>query len=418
MRDLLLGRPLHDFDLTTQATWQEVERICLDAGFAVHRTGVKHGTVMVIANHAAMEITTFRTEGAYEDHRRPSQVTFTDSIEEDLARRDFTINAMAYHPSRGLLDPYNGMSCLKSSTIQCVGRASDRFGEDALRILRAIRFASQLGFELDGETLQAANAHKEDLHLIANERIFDELTKFLCGNYVCEALLAYTEILNVVLPELIAMEGLDQKTKYHIYDVYEHTAHVVANSPATPLARWAALLHDSGKPDTFTIDENGVGHMYGHPLASVAHLEDIAKRLRFPRALKHDLELIIRYHDARPAATKKSVRRLFGKMENNEYLFRALCDLMRADALGQAPFCHARVEITNEIEAIFNEMLAENAVFSLHDLKISGSDLLAEGIPQGPQIGEILKAVLHEVTEEGLENNRANLLEFVRNNYL
>lgn len=412
VRDLLLERPLHDFDLATAAPWQKTKELCLDAGWAVHETGTKHGTLTVVANDHVLEITTFRTEGEYLDHRRPSEVAFTDSIEEDLARRDFTVNAMAFHPDRGLLDPYGGKEDLRAGVIRCVGDARTRFSEDALRILRGLRFASQLGFSLEDTTLEAAFDQRDDLLFIAGERIEDELTKLLCGEHVLHVLMDYTDILNVVLPELVPMEGLDQKTKYHIYDVFDHTAYVVHYSPATPLSRWAGLLHDAGKPDTFFTDEEGVGHMYGHPKVSVEHVRAVAKRLHFSRVFTHDLTLLVRYHDTRPAPTKKSIRRLYAKLENKEYLFHALCDLMRADSLAQAPEYHDRVKITDELEALFEEMLADDEVFSLKDLAITGADLIAAGIPQGKQIGEALNAALKEVLEERLPNEKDVLLSY------
>ena len=408
VRDLLL----HDFDLTTAAPWQQVKELCVAAGYAAHETGTKHGTITVVADDTALEITTFRTEGAYLDHRHPSEVIFTDSIEEDLARRDFTVNAMAFHLARGILDPFGGQTDLRERMIRCVGDANARFSEDALRILRALRFASQLDFTLEPKTAHAALDQREDLRLIAGERIEDELTKLLCGENVYQVLMEHAAILNVVLPELIAMEGLDQKTKYHIYDVYEHTAWVVHYSPATPLARWAALLHDIGKPDTFFTDEEGVGHMYGHPKVSVEHLHSIAKRLHFSRAFTSDLALLVRYHDTRPAPTKKSIRRLYAKLENKEYLFHAMCDLMRADSLAQAPEYHERMNEINELEALFDEMIAENEVFSLRDLPLSGKDLIEAGIPEGPAIGEALEAAFQEVVEERLSLDHDALLAF------
>lgn len=417
VRDLLLERPLHDFDLATAAPWQKTKELCLAAGWAVHETGTKHGTLTVVANDLVLEITTFRTEGTYLDHRHPSEVAFTESIEEDLARRDFTVNAMAFHPKRGLLDPYGGQEDLRAGRIRCVGNAHTRFSEDALRILRGLRFASQLGFSLEEATLEAALVAREDLLLIAGERIEDELTKLLCGQRVLHVLMGYTNILNVVLPELIPMEGLDQKTKYHIYDVFEHTAYVVHYSPATPLSRWSALLHDVGKPDTFFTDEAGVGHMHGHPKVSVEYVHAIAKRLHFSRAFTHDLALLVLYHDTRPAPTKKSVRRLYAKLENKEYLFHALCDLMRADSLAQAPEYHDRVKITDELEALFEEMLADDEVFGLKNLAITGTDLIAVGIPEGKQIGDALNAALEEVLEERLPNEKDALLAFVLNRY-
>lgn len=417
VRDLLLGRPIHDLDLATAAPWRTVKELALAAGYAAHETGIAHGTLTVVANNTALEITTFRKEGAYTDHRHPATVEFTNSIEEDLARRDLTINAMAFHPNRGILDPFGGQDDLRTRTIRCVGDASKRFSEDALRILRALRFSSQLGFALDPGTAKAAMTLREDLKLIANERIEDELTKLLCGPDVYRVLMDHTSILNVVLPELTPMEGLDQRTKYHIYDVFEHTAWVVHHSPATPLARWAGLLHDVGKPDAFFTDEEGVGHMYGHPKVSEEHVRAIAKRLRFSRAFTHDLALLVRYHDTRPAPTKRSIRKLYAKLDNKEYLFHAMCDLMRADSLAQAPEYHDRVRVTDEIEAIFNKMIAESEAFSVRDLPLSGRDLIDAGVPQGPVIGTLLDAAFQEVIEERLPLEHDALLTFALEHY-
>ena len=412
VRDLLLKRELHDFDLATAAPWQQVKELCIAAGYAAHETGTKHGTITVVANDTVLEITTFRTEGTYLDHRHPSEVVFTDSIEEDLARRDFTMNAIAFHPARGILDPFGGQADLRAGMIRCVGDTHARFSEDALRILRALRFASQLDFALEPKTAKAAFDQREDLLLIAGERIEDELTKLLCGKGVYHTLMDFTTVLNVVLPELVAMEGLDQKTKYHIYDVFEHTAWVVHYSPATPLSRWSGLLHDIGKPDTFFTDEEGVGHMYGHPKVSVEHLRSIAKRLHFSRAFTNDLALLVRYHDVRPAPTRKSVRKLYAKLENKEYLFHAMCDLMRADSLAQAPEYHERVNEIDKLEALFDEMIAGDEVFSLRDLPLSGKDLIEAGIPEGPAIGEALGAAFQEVIEERLPLDHDALLTF------
>ncbi len=400
VRNSMLNLPSNDFDIATNATPEQSKQILLAKGFAVHDTGIKHGTITAIYNDVPFEITTYRSEGRYSDKRHPDSVTFVGNIEEDLARRDFTINALAFHPTRGLLDIFGGKKDLDNKLIRCVGNATARFSEDALRILRALRFASELGFSLEKTTETSLYDCAGLLNSVAAERIFTETEKLICGKYCRRVLVEYVDVLGVFLPELLPMKGLDQKTKYHIYDVLEHTAYVVQNMPPYPLGRWAALCHDMGKPDTFFTDENGIGHMYGHPNVSAEHLKDIAKRLKFPKKLSHDLALLVRYHDTRPAPTKKSIRKLFIKLEEKEYLFHAMCDLMRADALSQAPFCHERVALTNEIENLFNEMIAERDCFSIKDLPISGTDLIEIGFVQGPQIGEILTALLNAVFEK------------------
>lgn len=423
VRDTLLGKPSHDFDIATNALPKQSKNILAQKGFAVHETGIKHGTITAILNGIPFEITTYRNDGSYSDKRHPDQVTFVSTIEEDLARRDFTINAIAVHPERGLIDPFGGQKDLSNKTIRCVGKASQRFSEDALRIVRALRFASELNFFLEPETEKDLFTYAYLLKSIAGERLFVETEKLLCGTSCRNILVTYVDVLGVYLPELLPMKGLDQKTKYHIYDVLEHTAHVVQNMPPYPLGRWAGLFHDMGKPDTFFTDANGIGHMYGHPRVSVEHMWIIAKRLRFPKKLAHDLALLVRYHDTRPAPTKKSVRKLFLRMEEKEYLFHAMCDLMRADALSQAPFCHERVALTNEIEELFNDLLAESACFSVKDLPISGKDLLEIGFAQGPQIGRTLTILLNAVLagdipaeKEALQKKARSLFEKKRAN--
>lgn len=397
VRNSILTIPSHDFDLATNALPQQSREILLSSGFAVYETGIKHGTITAILNGISFEITTYRSDGSYTDKRHPDSVCFVSHIEEDLSRRDFTINALAFHPERGILDPFNGKEDIEKKRIRCVGDANVRFAEDALRILRALRFASELTFSIEEDTEKALYSSASLLKSVAAERIFTETEKLLCGHNCREVLVSHVDILGVFLPELLPMKGLDQKTKYHIYDVLEHTAYVVYNTPPYPLARWAALFHDMGKPDTFFLDEHGIGHMHGHPKVSVYHLENVAKRLKFPKKLSHDLTLLVRYHDTRPAPTRKNVRKLFLRMEEKEYLFHAMCDLMRADALSQAPFCHERVALTDELEALFNEMIAQKAYFSVKDLPISGADLLEIGFSQGPQIGEVLTILLHAV---------------------
>ncbi len=414
VRDALRGVAAHDIDIATSAPWQQTQHLCEEAGFAVLETGTRHGTVTVIASNTAFEVTTYRTDGSYRDHRHPDEVQFIQSIDEDLARRDFTINAMAYHPDRGLLDPFDGGRDLEQGLIRCVGNPRDRFAEDALRIVRGVRFASQLAFTLEPHTEQAAFAAAPSLDAVAGERLAGELELMLCGKAIRPTLMRYVDILGVIIPALLPMKGFDQRTRWHIYDVLEHTAYVVENTPPDPVARWAALFHDTGKPDTFVVDEEGIGHMPGHPLVSVEHLQASAKRLRFSNKLLHTLTLLVRFHDNHPAPTRKSVRKLFVKLEGDEFLFHTMCDLMRADALGQAPFSHERTKTIDEVEAVFNEMIAEERCFSLKDLPVNGTDIMALGVPQGPEVGRILRALFDAVLNEQVQAEREELLAYAR----
>lgn len=296
VRDALRNVKPHDADIATNAHWQDVKQIALDHDCAVYETGTKHGTITVVHDDYPLEITTYRSDSEYSDHRHPNAVTFVSSITQDLARRDFTINAMAFHPIRGLVDPYDGQDDLHHHIIRCVGNPRQRFQEDALRILRALRFASQLSFSIAIDTENALFEKAATLSHVAGERLSVELEKLLCGKDVRRVLLTYTEILSVMIPQLQVMKGFDQHSRWHIYDVLEHTACVVENTPPKPLVRWAALFHDMGKPDTFFRDKNGIGHMPGHPLASINHLRKAAKDFHFGRKRLHDLELLVRYH--------------------------------------------------------------------------------------------------------------------------
>lgn len=414
VRDALRNVTPHDADIATNARWETVAELARYQGCAVYETGIKHGTVTVVCDNYPLEITTFRSEAPYKDHRHPSAVTFVSSITEDLARRDFTINAMAFHPERGLVDPYNGQKDLQDRIIRCVGSPLQRFEEDALRIVRALRFASQLSFSLAIDTENALFEKAPTLTQVAGERLSVELEGMLCGKNIRKVLVTYAEVLSPILPQLHKMKGFDQHNRWHIYDVLEHTACVVENTPAKPLVRWAALFHDAGKPDTFFRDKNGIGHMPGHPLASIDHLREAAKRFHFSRKKLHDLELLVRYHDDHPKPTRKDVCILFGKLEENDELFHVMCDLMRADALGQAPFSHKRVNTINEVEQIFNGMRDEGACLSAHDLPITGKDLIDLGVPAGPQVGLLLNEVFAAVANEKIEAERNALLTYAQ----
>lgn len=413
VRDALRGVKPHDADIATNARWETVKKISLEHNCHVIETGTKHGTITVINRGYPLEITTFRSETEYEDHRHPRAVTFVSSITEDLARRDFTINAMAFHPVRGLIDPYEGQADLHHHIIRCVGNPTQRFREDALRIVRALRFASQLGFSLAIDTENALFDQASTLSHVAGERLAVELEGMLCGDAIRSVLVTYADILSVIIPQLHVMKGFDQHSRWHIYDVLEHTACVVENTPPKPLVRWAALFHDAGKPDTFFRDKNGIGHMPGHPLASIEHLRKAAKRLHFSRKRLHDLELLVRYHDDHPAPTRQDVRILFAKLEENEQLFHVMCDLMRGDALGQASFSHKRVKTIDEVERIFNEMCSEGACLSVHDLPITGKDIVELGVPEGPQVGLLLSEVFAAVAREEIAVDRDELLAYV-----
>ena len=406
VRDALRGAEPHDWDCTTNAKPDEICACFRD--FHVIETGLQHGTVTVVIEHFPIEITTYRIDGVYADHRRPDSVTFTDSLTNDLARRDFTVNAMAYHPERGLIDPYGGADDLQAKIIRCVGSPHDRFDEDGLRILRAMRFASVLDFTIEKDTADAVHTQKTLLHHISAERIDTELTKLLCGIGAERVLTDFSDVLFTVLPELEPMHGFDQQNPHHDYDVYAHTLKAVAACPPEPILRWAALLHDSGKPHTFTKDERG-GHFYGHAAVS----KEIARRalnaMKCDRKRHDRVILLVEKHDMVMNGTAKQLKRIVRQI--GDEAAEQLLLLHKADVTAQAA-CHRaeRIEESDRLLQMLAELRAENACMSLKQLAVTGGDLLAAGIPQGKTIGETLNRLLESVIEGDLPNEHDALL--------
>ena len=406
VRDALRGAEPHDWDCTTNAKPDEICACFRD--YHVIETGLQHGTVTVVIEHFPIEITTYRIDGVYADHRRPDSVTFTDSLTDDLARRDFTVNAMAYHPERGLIDPYGGADDLQAKMIRCVGSPHDRFDEDGLRILRAMRFASVLDFTIEKDTADAVHTQKTLLHHISAERIDTELTKLLCGIGAERVLTDFSDVLFTVLPELEPMHGFDQQNPHHDYDVYAHTLKAVAACPPEPILRWAALLHDSGKPHTFTKDERG-GHFYGHAAVS----KEIARRalnaMKCDRKRHDRVILLVEKHDMVMNGTAKQLKRIVRQI--GDEAAEQLLLLHKADVTAQAA-CHRaeRIEESDRLLQMLAELRAENACMSLKQLAVTGGDLLAAGIPQGKAIGETLNRLLESVIEGDLPNEHDALL--------
>lgn len=414
VRDALMGRPAGDIDIATSARWEKAQAAFEAAGYRTHETGVKHGTITAIVDGEAVEITTYRIDGPYLDARHPDSVRFVRDIASDLDRRDFTMNAIAYHPQRGLFDPHDGAGDIEAGIVRAVGDPQRRFAEDALRILRACRFASQLGFAIDADTLCGMESCAPLLSSIAFERVSKELQGFVCGAHVHDALMACVDVLAELMPELAAMKGFDQRTPYHIYGVLEHTAYVMQNTPPYPLVRWAALFHDMGKPRAFFAGDDGVGHFYGHAKLSIELARPIMKRLALPSSLADDVLLLVRYHDDVIEPAPKSVKRMLRRLDGRVDLFRAMCDLKRGDALSQAPQCHGRVALADELDRVLDGILEAQEAFSLKDLAINGTDLIALGMAPGPAIGQLLEAALEAVIDEKVPNEKGALLAFVR----
>ncbi|WP_454941307.1 CCA tRNA nucleotidyltransferase [Evtepia sp.] len=408
VRDALLGLAPKDYDLATSALPEQTKAVF--AGRPVVETGLRHGTVTVLLEGEPLEITTYRVDGAYSDARHPDEVTFTGSLREDAARRDFTINAMAYAPGAGLQDFFGGREDLVRGMIRAVGTAEQRFREDALRILRALRFAAVLDFTLEGETDRAARACAPLLAGVSAERVSGELGKLLCGKAAGRVLREYPDVLGVVLPEILPMVGLDHRNAYHCYDVWTHTAVAVDHVPPELPLRLAMLLHDIGKPDTFSLGEDGQGHFYGHPRRSVELAEKILTRLRFPRRTRERVLTLVRYHDAVLEETPQRVRRWLNKL--GPEAFFDLLAIQWGDASAQAPAYCTRLDHVRRLETMARQELAQAPCLTVRDLAVGGEDLLARGY-RGPAVGEALRALLDQVLAGALPNEKTPLLQWL-----
>ena len=410
VRDSLLGKEPKDWDICTSATPQEIKEHLNRCGIRTIDTGLKHGTVTADMGQAGQyEITTFRIDGDYSDSRHPDFVTFTESIYQDLSRRDFTINAMAYN-STGLIDPFHGVDDLKNGIIRCVGNPNDRFGEDALRILRALRFASVYGFTIEGATAQAIHDNAWRLTNIAAERIRSELCKMLLGSGALPILLDYSDVIATIIPEIKPCIGFGQNNKYHQYTVYEHIAHAVSNYTGGDIAvKVALLLHDIGKPQCYAEDENG-GHFHGHGIQSHDVAERVLDRLRFDNKTKQEVLELVLYHDTTIEPTPRTVRKWLHKI--GEHRLSQLIDVRMADILAHAKGTQeSRIERCAALGAIMSEVLEAEQCFSLKDLKVNGCDIIGLGVEQGKIVGKILNTLLDGVISETVENNREALLQ-------
>ena len=408
VRDLLRGVTPHDYDITTSARPEEMQ--ALFTGFAIP-TGLQHGTVTVRQNHQSFEVTTFRADGTYTDHRRPDSVTFSTDLREDLQRRDFTVNAMAMDLRGELHDPYGGQDDLRAGIIRCVGQAERRFEEDALRIMRGLRFAAVLGFSIEEDTARAMARCAPLLRHIAAERLHEEMTKLLMGDGAAEVLLAWHHVLGIFLPEILPCVGFDQQNYHHLYDVWEHTVRSVAAAPKDAVLRWTMLLHDLGKPACFTVDEDGVGHFYGHDELGAQIAAEIMTRLRFDKKTAARVELLIGQHMRQIVPTEKAVGRILRQI--GEEALRQLLAVKRADASACHPDYAWQTGPLDAVEAVWEQLLAKEACFTLAQLAVGGHDLMALGL-QGRAIGEALNALLDQVVEGKLLNEREALLAWVK----
>jgi len=410
VRDSLLGKEPDDWDITTSATPEEIKKVFRD--YHQIDTGLKHGTVGILIGRELIEITTYRIDDQYSDGRRPDKVYFTKNIVEDLKRRDFTINACAM-TDRQIVDPFGGQEDLKKCLIRCVGNPVERFTEDALRILRGIRFASVLGFQVEDRTKKAMFECMHLLKNISQERITMEFCKTLLGEKVYDTLMEFKEIIIFLIPEVKDMVGFDQHNDYHIYDVYQHTLKSVELIAKDIILRSTMFFHDMGKPKCFSLDKNNIGHFYGHAEVSAHMAQKVLKRMRFSNKDINDIVQLIKYHDRQIALTSKSIKRLLSEI--GETQFKRLLKVKRADNLAKNPlYTKERLDKLEAIENKLDAVLAENPCITLKDLAIDGHDLIVLGIPQGKDIGVILNKLLEMVINEEVENTREALIEKVK----
>lgn len=410
VRDSILGKEPNDWDITTSATPEETKKLfnrTID-------TGIKHGTVTVMLDREGFEVTTYRIDGDYEDGRHPKEVTFTASLEEDLKRRDFTVNAMAYNEQHGLVDIFGGVRDIEQGIIRCVGNAEERFTEDALRMMRAVRFSAQLGYRIDEGTKSAIRRLAPNLKLISAERIQAELVKLVTSPHPDYLRIAYeTGITEQILPEFDVCMQTAQNNPHHCYGVGEHILHAMSEIDADKVLRLGMLFHDIGKPKTLTVDEAGITHNKGHAVVGEKMTREILNRLKFDNDTIDKVTKIVLYHDQEITPTGGGVRRAVNRM--GEDIFPMLFPVRRADVCAQSDYHREeKLQELAYIEEIYREILQRQECLSLRDLAVTGNDLIALGIPAGREIGVLLKELLEIVLEEPKRNTKEELLLIIR----
>lgn len=406
VRDLIMNKTPHDYDIATNARPEEVKRLfrrTID-------TGIKHGTVTVIDNQTGYEVTTFRRDGDYTDGRHPDGVFFVDSAREDCARRDFTINAMMYNPKQGVMDFFGGRADIEAKIIRCVGNPETRFCEDALRMLRAVRFSAVLAFDIEEKTKSAIKKCSALIKKVSSERILEELNKILLSrNPDSFRTLHELGLLRYIIPQLDTCFGEPQKNKYHIYDVGEHIMHTVKNTPADLIVRWAAVMHDIGKPVCSSTDANGIIHFYGHHRESRRIAVDVLHRLRMDSDTIHDIAVLVENHDVRVEPSPPAVKRMMAR--TGPTLFEKLLELQISDNMAKNPkYFPEKEKKIEEAYNIYNEILAEGQPYLVSDLMINGRDLIEMGYRPGRAIGDSLKMLIDEVIINPGLNKREYLI--------
>ena len=410
VRDMLRGVEPHDWDICTSARPEETER-CF-AGERIVETGLKHGTVTVLVDGEPYEITTYRTEGPYSDSRRPDYVRFVPDLEEDLARRDFTMNAIAMDPQGDLRDPFGGAKDIGSGLIRCVGRPDRRFREDGLRVMRALRFAAVFGYAIEGRTAQAVHENRAMLDRVAAERINAELRKLLVGKGAGDVLRQYPDVFCQFWPQLGPLVALEQNDPWHCWGGWEHTIHALEAAPADVTLRLAMLLHDIGKPACRSTDEKGIDHFYGHPAVSAQLADQMLRALKFDNKTRERVALLVERHDARLRPGSQAVRRWLGRL--GPEAFFQLLEVERADNMGQdLEKVRDRLDELGEIGATAERILTERQCLTRKDLAVDGRDVIAAGVGPGPEVGRILEGALEQVLNGEAPNERSALLRWI-----
>lgn len=409
VRDSLLNRVPNDWDITTSAKPLETKALFK----RTFDTGIKHGTISILLGDEIYEVTTYRIDGEYEDARHPKEVTFTSKLKDDLLRRDFTINAMAYNPKRGLVDLYGGVQDLKDKIIRCVGNPYDRFSEDALRIMRAVRFAAQLDYSIAEETREAIKELAPTLSKISAERIQTELIKMMTSSHPEYIHMAYElGLTKVFMPEYDATVNCFQNNPHHMDTVEEHTLKVLKNTVSDKCLRLAALFHDFGKVATKTTDAKGIDHFYGHPDKSAEIARGIFKRLKFDKDTENRVCHMVEVHDWTIGAVAENMRRYVNRI--GEEYFPDVFSLNKADVLGQVGDVDGKLKHIDELEAAYNVIKERGDCVSIKSLKVTGGNVIASGIPAGPEVGRILNALLEEVLEDPSKNEKNYLLSRIK----
>jgi tRNA nucleotidyltransferase (CCA-adding enzyme) len=414
VRDSLLSIVPNDWDICTNARPEQTKSCFAD--FTTFDSGIKHGTISVVHNHQVYEITTYRIDGEYSDNRHPENVTFTSDIDMDLSRRDFTVNAMAYNEERGLIDPFNGKADIQKKIIRCVGSPDRRFNEDALRIIRALRFASTYSFSIEELTSKSILSNAELLNNIAVERIAVELNKLLCGNGAEKILNNYRDVVAVVIPELKSEFNFNQHSKHHNLDLWHHTTRSIALVDNDPRLKMTMLLHDIAKPQCCTTDENGEFHFYNHPKLGAQLSLQILRRLKYSNEFSHECVQLIENHDLRYTGSKRQLKRMLSKI--GETNLRSLLKVQRADVLAQSDYMRAeKLEQIALAQKDLDKLIEENACFSLKQLAVNGRDLIAIGVTDGKEIGRILKELLNLVVDDKIKNDKETLVSEVKKQF-